>query len=101
VCIMCVITLHQSIYGVRSTLSPNLVHYNVKSEVRKPLDSVSQLCTVCALRITKDPVQANSLTHCYNGYSEVYVFLKLKKKYLLQNNRGTSLIGDTFLWYGR
>jgi len=56
-CAQSVITLHQSIYGARSTLSPNFVHYNVKSEVRKPLDTVGQLFPVCALRITKDPVQ--------------------------------------------
>jgi len=63
----------------RSTLSPHFVHYNVKSEIRTPLDTVGQLCPVCALRITKDSVQVNSWIYCYNGYSEVNVFLKLKE----------------------
>ena len=55
-CMQCGITPHQSIYGLRSALSPNYVHYDVKSEVRAPLDTLSHLFPVCALRITKDPV---------------------------------------------
>jgi hypothetical protein len=34
--------------------------------------------------------------HLCNGYSEVYLFFKLKEWCFVKSNRGTSVIGDMF-----